>query len=241
MNQPVSEPVSTPPVPPATPTAPAAPATPPTLEAAISPAPASESTPVAAETPTATESMAPLSEEPAEEPEGSDEAEAIDEADEVFEDDPLAKETISWQASEYVHHHKGAGWYAVLGLIVFILLAIAVIFKLWLSIGVFIAMGAAIAVYAYKPPRVLSYQLDPHGVTIEGKNYPFETFRSFGVLSDASWHTIDLEPAKRFMPRLNILFGDEDFDNIVAHLEAHLPRADRQPDMVERVTRYLRF
>ena len=156
-------------------------------------------------------------------------------------EDSLAEESYSWQASEYVHHHKGAGWYAVLAIIVVILLLVAIIFKLWLSIGVFLAMGAAIVVYAYKPPRVLTYQLDSKHIIIENKPYPFESFRSFGVLSDESWHTIDLEPAKRFMPRLTVLFSDEDFDNVVAHLEAHLPRADREPDMVERLSRYLRF
>ncbi len=165
--------------------------------------------------------------------------------DEVYEDEedinPLANETFSWQASEYVHHHKGVGWYAGLFLLVAVLLLAAVVFKLWLSVGVFLAMGVAIAVYAHKPPRVLTYELDAKNITIEGKAYPFNTFRSFGVLSDESWHTIDLEPTKRFMPRLTVLFSDEDFDDIVAHLEAHLPRADREPDFVERLTRYLRF
>jgi hypothetical protein len=148
---------------------------------------------------------------------------------------------LTWQASEYVHHHKGMGWYVALAGLVAVLLAIAVIFKVWLSIGVFIAMGAAIAVYAHKPPRVLTYQLDSDGITIEEKLYPYENFRSFGVLSDIEWHTIDLEPTQRFMPRLTVLFGDEDFDEIVAHLERHLPRVDRDPDLVERLSRYLRF
>lgn len=148
---------------------------------------------------------------------------------------------FTWQASEYVHHHKGAGWYAGLVGVVGLLTIVAVIFKFWLSIGVFIAMGAAIAVYAQKPPRVLTYELDDHSVTIEGKAYPYKNFRSFGVISDIEWHTIDLEPTQRFMPRLTVLFSDDDFDSIVDHLSLHLPRADRQPDVIERITRYLRF
>ena len=149
--------------------------------------------------------------------------------------------SFTWQASEYVHHHKGAGWYAALAGVVVLLMIVAVIIKSWLGIGVFIAMGAAIAVYAQKPPRVLSYELDSDSVTIEGKAYPYKNFRSFGVISDIEWHTIDLEPTQRFMPRLTVLFSDEDFDSIVDHLSLHLPRVDRQPDMIERITRYLRF
>ena len=163
---------------------------------------------------------------------------------EVQEPDTAEQEPepdFTWQASEYVHHHKGIGWYAGLAGVVGLLTIVAVIFKFWLSIGVFIAMGAAIAVYAQKPPRVLTYELDSHNVTIEGKAYPYKNFRSFGVISDIEWHTIDLEPTQRFMPRLTVLFSDEDFDSIVDHLSIHLPRADRQPDVIERLTRYLRF
>jgi len=163
-----------------------------------------------------------------------------DVADEVL-DEETPEPAFTWQASEYVHHHKGAGWYAALAGVVVLLMIVAVIIKSWLGIGVFIAMGAAIAVYAQKPPRVLTYELDDHSVTIEGKSYPYKNFRSFGVISDIEWHTIDLEPTQRFMPRLTVLFSNDDFDSIVDHLSLHLPRADRQPDMIERITRYLRF
>ncbi len=148
---------------------------------------------------------------------------------------------FEWQASEYVQHNKGMGWYLALGGIVLALLAIAVFTQQWLSIAVFLVMAAAVVVYAHKPPRILLYQLDSNGIIIEGKSYAYSQFRSFGVLPDLSWHTIDLEPTQRFMPRLTIIFDDEDFDSIVDHLSLHLPRVDRQPDLVERLTRYTRF
>lgn len=148
---------------------------------------------------------------------------------------------FQWQASEYVQHNKGLGWYLTLGGIVLALLAIAIFTQQWLSIAVFVVMAAAVVVYAHKPPRVLLYQLDAKGILIEGKAYAYSQFRSFGVLPDLSWHTIDLEPTQRFMPRLTIIFDDEDFDSIVDHLSFHLPRVDRQPDLVERLTRFTRF
>lgn len=147
----------------------------------------------------------------------------------------------SWQASEYVHHHKGLSWYAGLAGILIVLLAIAVLTKQWLSIAVFAVMGAAIAVYANKPPRVLTYELDGTSIAIEGKVYPYKTFRSFSVMRDAEWHSIDLEPTQRFMPRMTLLFADDDYDTIVSHLDLHLPQVDRKPDVIERLSRYLRF
>jgi len=148
---------------------------------------------------------------------------------------------FSWQASEYIHHNKGAGWYAALAGIFAVLLAIAYLTHQWLSIGLFAVMLVAIIVYARKAPRTLTYELSADGITIEKHHYPFSEFRTFAVLPDISWHTIDLEPTKRFMPRLTILFEDADFDTIVGHLAEYLPRVDRKPDVVERATRYLRF
>jgi hypothetical protein len=160
-------------------------------------------------------------------------------ADEAASDEP--EEPYEWQASEYIQHHKGVVWYVGLFSVVAALLVIAVIMKIWLSIGVFLAMAAAIVVYAKKPPRVLAYHVDDKGIKIEGKDYPYATFRSFSVVSEEEWHSIDLEPVQRFVPRLSLLFGDDDFDAIVTHLVRHLPRDDRDPDLIERFSRYLRF
>jgi hypothetical protein len=172
----------------------------------------------------------------------SEEPQAADQVDETEEVEPQEPEVpFDWQASEYIQHHKGLMWYLGLSVVVVALLILAVVMKLWLSIGVFLAMAAAIVVYAKKPPRTLSYHLDDKGVTIEGKVYEYSAFRSFSVVSEEEWHSIDLEPTQRFMPRLSVLFGDDDFDEIVAHLVRHLPRDDREPDMVERLSRYLRF
>lgn len=148
---------------------------------------------------------------------------------------------FSWQASEYVHHRKGPGWYAgfIGGLAA--LSALAIWLHFWLTIGAFVAMGIAIVVYAHRPPRTLLYELTPTGITIDGRQFDFSQFRSFGVLPDEEWHSIDLEPVKRFDPRMTILFDDADFDEIVGHLELHLSRIDRQPDIIERLSRYLRF
>lgn len=147
----------------------------------------------------------------------------------------------SWQASEYVHNHKGAGWYWGLTALLVVLTGAAALLHYWLEIVAFLAMGGAIFVYARRPPRTLLYELTSNGVKADGKEYPYTEFRSFGVLSETEWHTIDLEPTKRFSPRMTILFEDDDYDIIVEHLELHLPRVDRDPDVVEWLTRLLRF
>ena len=207
-----AQPAPVAPVVPAAPVAPVAPAPAPVPEPAPAPAPAPESAPVADPTPEPT-----------------------------AEEASPAEVTFSWQASEYVHHTKGIGWYFLLALAFAGLFAIAYITHQWLSMGLFAVMLVAIIVHAKRAPRTLTYDLSADGITIEGHHYPFSEFRTFAVLPDMSWHTIDLEPTKRFMPRMTILFETNDFDAVVGHLAQYLPRVDRQPDVVERATRYLRF
>lgn len=148
---------------------------------------------------------------------------------------------LSWQASEYVHHDKRTAWHLGLFAIIAVLIAVAVITHEWLSIGVFVVMGVALVIYGNKQPRVLNYTITETGITIGPKDYPFESFKSFSVVQDVAWHVIDLEPTKRFMPRLSILFEDAQLDAIVGALASHLPEEDRLPDPIERLARYLKF
>jgi hypothetical protein len=177
--------------------------------------------------------------EDAGEPEGEEEYEEL--TPEELEEARANEVAFSWQASEFVHHHKGPGWYATLFGGLAVLAIIAGLLGYWLEIGAFVAMGAAIMVYARKPPRTLMYELTPKGITIEGKEYLYTEFRSFGVLEEDEWHSIDLEPVKRLSPRISVLFDSDDYDDIVDHLELHLPRTDRDPDVIERLSRFLRF
>ena len=157
--------------------------------------------------------------------------------------EPQAPASIEfeWAASEYVLHHKTISWY--LGVIaVVILLSVGAFFlHAWLSIVLFIVMGVTVIVFAQRPPRTLTYRLSAAGLMIDEKLYEYHLFRSFSVLRDVAWHSIDLEPTQRFMPRMSVLFNDADFDPIVSHLTEHLPRIEREPDLIERATRYLRF
>jgi hypothetical protein len=150
-------------------------------------------------------------------------------------------QALNWQASEYVYHPKPASWYVFLTAIIAGLLAVAFLTHQWMSMGVFVVMAVAFGLYANKKPRVLNYLADDRGITVENKFYPYESFRSFSLIHEASWSTIDLEPTRRFMPRLSILINDEQGDSIVDLLTNNLPREDRSPDTIEKLTRYLRF
>lgn len=155
--------------------------------------------------------------------------------------DPNLPQSYTWEASEYIYHEKPAFYYLGLWVITAVIAAALAYFQQWLSIAVVVVMALAVMVYSRKQPRTLQYQLDATGVTIHGDIQPFTSFHSYGVMQDTAWYSVDLEPNKRFVPRLTLICENDDIDTIDKILSQHLPRVDRDPDWIERTTRYLRF
>jgi hypothetical protein len=149
-------------------------------------------------------------------------------------------EFLEWTAVESLHLKPTRVWYLALALVVLALLAVAVIFQLWFSVALFLVMGVAVAVYTRRQIAPISYRVDNTGVTIDKRFYPLSRLKSFGVVEDLGWQTIDFETTQRFMPRLMVMYNDDATrDAVTAFLAARLPRQDRHPDLFEAVARYL--
>lgn len=146
-----------------------------------------------------------------------------------------------WDASEYVFHEKPYAWYIALWIATAVLCGGLGLMRQWLSIVVVVVTALAVMVYSRKQPRTLTYALDEQGISIDGKVSSYHLFKSYSVHQEVSWQEIDLEPARRFAPRLTILCEIDHFDNIEAILSQHLPRVDRDHDWIEQLTRYIKF
>ncbi|HSX41087.1 MAG TPA: hypothetical protein VLF21_00395 [Candidatus Saccharimonadales bacterium] len=149
--------------------------------------------------------------------------------------------SYSWQASEFIFHQKTNSWYVTLWLVTAAICLVLGLLAQWLAVAMVVVMALAVVVYSRKEPRTLGYAVDDHGVSVEGKVTAYKLFRSYSIHQDLSWQTIDLEPTQRFVPRLTLLCENENIEQIASILAQHLPRVQRSPDLVERLTRYLKF
>lgn len=149
--------------------------------------------------------------------------------------------SFSWEASEFVHHEKPALWYVGLWVGAAVLCGVLAFLQQWFGVVVVVMMTLAVIVYSRKEPRTLSYAIDDNGISIDGKLSTYKLFHSYSVHPEVGWHEIDLEPARRFSPRLTLLAEGESFDQIEAILSQHLPRQDRELDPIEKLSRYLKF
>jgi len=149
--------------------------------------------------------------------------------------------SVDWEASEYIHHDKGALWIVCLIAAAAVLVAIAVWLQIWTFAVLIVIMAVAMGVFAFRPPRVLHYKLTSDGLTVDDKVYNLADFRAFGIISEGAFYTIMLLPAKRFMPAVNVFFAEQDGEKIVDILGVRLPMEQLHLDMVDRLMRQLRF
>lgn len=149
---------------------------------------------------------------------------------------------ISWEASEYIHHEKNPLWFVLFGLFFTVILTgIYLLLKDVISIIVITLMAISVMVFANRKPRTLSYNLSDEGITIDGRAYSYDSFKSFSVMGVGAMESIFLEPLDRFMPPISIYFIESDADKIFEILGSYLPNRIREPDMIDRVIHRLRL
>lgn len=151
-------------------------------------------------------------------------------------------EVVRWTASEFIAHHKTGGWYALLllGTVVISVLAWLVTRDV-VSTAVVLLAGGVLATYAARPPRQLTYQLDPSGLSIGQRHYNFNEFKSFSVIQEGAFTSVMFTPLKRFGTFTSIYYDPQDEARILDMVSQRLPHEERQPDMVDRLMRRIRF
>lgn len=175
-------------------------------------------------------------------PQESETPQPSDEQPQTPAQPPKELPTLQWEASESVHYDKSPAWYVGLS-VVAVLAAIVAVFllDLWSFAVLIIVMAVSVMLLSSKPPRQLQYRLDTAGLSVQEKQYPLEGFRAFAVVQEGSMFYIKMIPLKRFMPPLEIFFPTEYGDDIIAILGSRIPMQTYKRDLLDAMTRRLRF
>ena len=149
---------------------------------------------------------------------------------------------VRWTSSEYVAHNKGMAWFALLGLA--LCAAVGVIYVLTRDILAPAMVGVAgitFGTFAARPPRVLEYSVDGRGIQIGQKFYAYNDFKSFSLVEDGPLPAIMLLPLKRFLPPITVFYEPKEEETILDVLADYLPHEDKEPDLVDKLMRHIRF
>ncbi len=149
---------------------------------------------------------------------------------------------IEWTASEYVANPKTAGWYGLLA-VGSIILAIVVYFlsRDVIPTVVIAVLGIIVGIFAARQPHTLTYRIDHQGLHIGTKFYPYSSFKAFSVAHEHAMGFISLLPLRRFMPPLVVHYAPEDESHIAEVISNYLPYEEHKPDLVDSITRSIRF
>lgn len=151
-------------------------------------------------------------------------------------------EHVEWTASEYLANPKTAGWFGLLAFGSILLAVVAyIVTSDWVSASVIAVLGVLVGVFAARQPQTLTYRIDNKGLSIGTKFYPYEMFKSFSIAQEHAMGFISLLPLKRFMPPLAVHYDPADEDRIAQTLAEYLPYEDHKQDVVDSISRRMRF
>lgn len=149
---------------------------------------------------------------------------------------------IQWQSTEYIQHARTATWFIVLAVVSLILIAIAVFLMQSVSFAILVpVMAAALVIYVQRPPALIDYIVSRKGIHVNDRLYPYDAFRSFGVLSHDGIHAIVMTPRKRFQLSQTMYFPEEVGEDLVDMLAARLPMSEVRQDAIDRFLARLRL
>lgn len=155
---------------------------------------------------------------------------------------PHSFDPISWTASEYIDHEKNRSWFLAIG--GGTVLVAAVTFLLTrdiISVTVIIFAGLLLGISATRKPRTLSFQLNDDGLQVGQKMYPYGNFKSFTVVDEGAISSIQLMPARRFMPSLSVYYPPDIEEAIISNLGNILPHEEHKRDAVDSFMRRIKF
>ncbi len=153
-----------------------------------------------------------------------------------------AEAAINWSAKEYIPRDKNTSWYVWLVLIALVLVGLSVWLQWWtFTVVVVLGTMALVVGYTNRAPRELHYSLNNQGIVEGNKLYNYEDFRAFGVLKTDENFSIMLTPRKRFLPRVEIFFPQEQGEAIVDALGARLPMEEVKLDFLDKIVKFLKI
>lgn len=175
-------------------------------------------------------------------PEGSPGDMADSDSAPELSSDRRAAKTVSWQAPEFIEHPHPGSWYAALVAITAVLAGLVVLTtKDYFATGTIVIMGIIIWVFAGHKPGLAQYEINDRGLSINGKLYPFNAYKSFTVLREGEFNSVNLFPLKRFMPPISAYYNPSDEKKVTDALGDQLPYEERKMDGIDRLARRLRL
>ena len=151
-------------------------------------------------------------------------------------------DSVSWSASEFVAHDKSIQWFINLGAAAVIIAGVIYILtRDYITAAVILFAALLLAVMARRSPKELQYRVDDRGIQVDGKFYGFDQFRSFSVVQEGAFSSLEFVPLKRFAPLLTVYYAPDHEEVIFDILPKFLPLEKSHRDLIDSFMNRIRF
>ncbi len=157
-------------------------------------------------------------------------------ADDV-DDDVL----LSWRNEEQAGSHHAAQWYIIMGCIAAAAIVAAIFLKSWFFLPLGLLVPVALTKYSSRGTDAHDYELTTFTVTIDGKHYPYDAFKSFFEVENNGMPVFELIPTKRFAVLITLHATPEVADDIAEILGSVLPESEPEGYLGESIFKRLKF
>ena len=148
---------------------------------------------------------------------------------------------LTWTAPEYMHTHKTADWYWIVGIVALTLAVISTLFGDMLF-GIFIVVGAfTLALYASLPPQFQQIKISEKGVQIQDTFYSYNVLESFWIEEKELHPRILFKSERHIAPYIIVLLGEVPAEEIRDVLSQHLHEVKHSEPFLEKLLIWLGF
>jgi len=116
---------------------------------------------------------------------------------------------LVWSAPEYEDKERSRDWFWAFGVVVVTSMIAAIILGDYFFALLIVLAGVLLGIFAIKKSSIITYELNPKGLRIGSRLYPYENIRSFWVQANLSPGTkvkplLFVHTERVFMPTLSI-------------------------------------
>ncbi|MCL5774932.1 MAG: hypothetical protein M1333_01835 [Patescibacteria group bacterium] len=149
---------------------------------------------------------------------------------------------ISWQAPEYRHYEKNAGWYVTLVSIVILIMAFFIVQKDVFAAVTTGLLGILVVIFSRQKPETVEMELDHKRVKVGNIEVPYKQIKHFWVVHNEKHKTVNLETTTLVNNMLILELEHLDPEHVRMFLSQYLPEHEEtEPTMVQRITHWFKF
>lgn len=153
----------------------------------------------------------------------------------------ISFEPIVWQAEEFEVYQRDWKWYLIFIVVEGGLLAYLIYTKQWILAVMAVVIGGLLLISGRLRPRLMQYQIDPQGLTINGRTFPFDKLKSFWLHDKTGKSYLNVISVLRLMPVITVRINSDDKAKIRGILGKFLPESGhKDEDWIDRINHFLK-